>query len=395
MAIDTTPLRCPHGVAFIGRLIDAACVECNPDIGGNGHPGAFGTSDQPIPPDLEPSTNGHRPDERQTAIDRRYLELHAKLVDAEGLRRIPPPEPLVDGWLYRDSLAWLGGKPGHGKTFAAVDLACCVGAGLHWHGHPVKQGKVLYLIAEGAAGLSQRVDAWSLANGRKVENVVFLPVPVQMMVDVDVAAFRQLLADYPADLVILDTQARVTVGAEENSSRDMGRFVDSLEQVRAASGACILVVHHEPRTGENLRGSTALEGAATTIMRVSKDGQVIEITNPKQKDAPEQDPFSLALTPLGTSAILSHDAVGISSFTTESEMALLAVLRDSFGTRGATKTELRDAAGQPKTTYYRSVNALLSKGLVRESKDGRSTVYTLAMDDEQVPIPTSPTESHG
>jgi hypothetical protein len=176
----------------------------------------------------------------------------------------------------------------------------------------------------------------------------------------------------------------------------MGRFVDNLEQIRRHTTACVMPVHHEPRNGENLRGSTALEGAATTILRVSKDGTVVELTNPKQKDAPEQPPMLLALTPIGESAILSHEAVGIAGFTTESEHHVLTVLRESFGNRGATKTELRDAAGQPKTTWYRSINALVNKGLVLPSKEGRSTVYTLPGDDQQAgfpEVPDSPTAS--
>ena len=249
---------------------------------------------------------------------------------------------------------------------------------------------MLYLIAEGASGIALRIDAWTLANGRKAENVLFLPVPVRMMDSVEVAAFTQLLEDLRPVLLILDTQARVTVGAEENSSRDMGRFVDALEDLRRQSGACILVVHHEPRNGENLRGSTALEGAATTILRVAKDGNVVELSNPKQKDTPEQAPILLALTPIGDSAILSHEAVGIAGFTTESEHHVLTVLRDSFGNRGATKTELREAAGQPKSTWYRSINALVNKGLVREHKEGRSTIYTLPSTDQQTEVPTDP-----
>jgi hypothetical protein len=329
-------------------------------------------------------------EERQTAVDRRYLELRGQVLDLDGLRNITPPAALVDGYLYQDSLAWLGGKPGHAKTFVSVEISCCVGTGTPWHGHRVKQGLVVYLIAEGASGIAARVDAWSLANGRPAENIVFLPVPVRMMETVDVAAFGQLIADLGPVLVVLDTQARVTVGAEENSSRDMGRFVDALEDVRRQCGACILVVHHEPRNGENLRGSTALEGAATTIVRASKDGTVVELSNPKQKDTPEQPPMLLALTPVGSSAVLSHEAVGISGFTTESEHHVLTVLRDSFGTRGATKTELRDAAGQAKSTWYRSINALVNKGLVRETKEGRSTVYTLPGDDQPGTFPEVP-----
>ncbi|MGH4012200.1 MAG: AAA family ATPase [Pseudonocardiaceae bacterium] len=258
--------------------------------------------------------------EQQTAVDRRYLELRARLLDVAGLRRIAAPMPIIEGLLFRDSLAWLAGKPGHGKSFVAVDLACCVGTGTAWHGHQVTRGKVLYLIAEGAAGLGRRVEAWSVRNGRSVERqVLFLPVPVQLLQGVDVGAFTQLLGDLKPDLAILDTQARVTVGAEENSARDMGLFVDALETVRRSCGACILTVHHDARNGENLRGSTAIEGAATTILRAAKDGQLVTVTNPKQKDGPEQTPLTLALTPLGDSAILSHEAVGIDLQTRSSE----------------------------------------------------------------------------
>lgn len=323
----------------------------------------------------------------QTAVDRRYLELRARLLTATDLRSIAAPVPIVEGLLYRDSLAWLAGKPGHGKSFVAVDLACCVGTGTAWHGHRVTRGKVLYLIAEGAAGLGRRVEAWSVRNGRAVEQVLFLPVPVQLLKGVDVGAFTQLLGDLRPDLAILDTQARVTVGAEENSARDMGLFVDALETVRRSSGACILTVHHDARNGENLRGSTAIEGAATTILRAAKDGQLVTVTNPKQKDGPEQTPLTLALTPLGDSAILSHEAVGIDQLTRSSEDRILTVLWDSFGTDGATKTELRDAADLPKTSYYRAVNELVRKGLVLERRGGRSTVYTLASDNRQDQIP--------
>src|SRR4051794_24201973 len=86
---------------------------------------------EPSPPwDEEP------PDDETTRVKVRAEELRARLLDAAGLQAIPPPAPLVDGWLFKDSLAWLGGKPGHGKTFVAVDLAGCVATGLPWHGHP-------------------------------------------------------------------------------------------------------------------------------------------------------------------------------------------------------------------------------------------------------------------
>ncbi len=47
----------------------------------------------------------------------RYQALTERLVDANDLDRLPPPEPLVAGIMDRNSACWLQGKPGHAKVF--------------------------------------------------------------------------------------------------------------------------------------------------------------------------------------------------------------------------------------------------------------------------------------
>lgn len=120
---------------------------------------------------------------------------------------------------------------------------------------------------------------------------------------------------------------------------------------------------------------------------------MIEVANSKQRDAPAQAPIALSVVSCGESAILSHSAVGLVALGTESELVLLTVLRDSFGTLGASKTEWMDAADMPKTTFYRSSGALVNKGLVIERREGRSKIYTLAADNQQTEIPTVPPDS--
>ena len=122
-------------------------------------------------------------DEQQTESDKRQLRFEGLLeacLGVEGLRKIPPPQPLVDSFLFQDSLSWFSGGWGQGKSFGAVDVGLCVATGTPWHGHDVQQGHVLYLIAEGASGLSLRVDAWEEATGVEVANITFLPIPVQI-----------------------------------------------------------------------------------------------------------------------------------------------------------------------------------------------------------------------
>jgi hypothetical protein len=200
--------------------------------------------------DFVPVADDTPPDAESSDVDRRYDELVLQLLDAKGLRNIPSPTPLVENWLFKDSLAWIQGKWGHGKSFLAVDIGCCVATGTDWHGKPAAQGVVLYLIAEGASGISQRVDAWEAANGLEAKGIVFLPSPVQLgkTEHIDVAAFRMLLHAIQPALVIIDTQARLTVGCDENSSKDMGIFVDVLETLRKECGSTMLVVHTNPAT---------------------------------------------------------------------------------------------------------------------------------------------------
>jgi hypothetical protein len=71
-------------------------------------------------------------DEQQTESDKRQLRFEGLLeacLGVEGLRKIPPPQPLVDSFLFQDSLSWFSGGWGQGKSFGAVDVGLCVATG--------------------------------------------------------------------------------------------------------------------------------------------------------------------------------------------------------------------------------------------------------------------------
>jgi hypothetical protein len=302
----------------------------------------------------------------QEKPENRYTAIANALRDIEELRTMTPPEPIIDGYLFKDSLAWLGGKPGHAKSFVAVELACCVATGTPWHSHQVTQGRAFYLVAEGASGLSIRLDAWEIEHDTQIpkEAMSFLPMPVQLMDEVDVLAFERLLGECAPLLVILDTQARVSVGAEENSARDMGRLVEALEHLRRRTGACILVVHHEPRTGDHLRGSIALEGAATTILRSVKEGDLVTVSNPKQKDSAAMEDMPLTLEQRDQSAVLVRLNPG-SHKLTPGELQTLKALQD-FTEEWVAKGAVKATCLLPEATFYRALNSLIRKGFVEQ-----------------------------
>src|SRR4051812_40702518 len=80
-----------------------------------------------------------------------------------------PPAPFViEGVLPAGSLGVLGGQPGSLKTFIALSMALSIACGAPWHGSDVQQGGVLFISAEGGAGIGPRIAAWQQAHYREV-----------------------------------------------------------------------------------------------------------------------------------------------------------------------------------------------------------------------------------
>lgn len=305
-------------------------------------------------------------------------KLRAALVDTLGLDDIPEPEPLIAEVLYRDSLAWLIGPPGNGKSFVALDFAGSVGTGLSWQTRPVTAGAVLYLIAEGVSGVRPRVRAWETAAGQAMADVHFLPVAVQSANDADWGALVELAVELAPVLIVVDTQARVTTGLDENSARDMGLYVHRIERLRIATRACVLSVHHQGRNGDHMRGSTALEGAATTIIRATKADELITITCAKQKDAPEFEDFTLRLIQTDSSAILALTS------TVDSPQRNSAAIRRMLSAWWAAHESdwvsvsvLVKSQVCAEATFHRSKKALVKTGILSTDGAKRAIRYRL------------------
>lgn len=288
--------------------------------------------------------------------------MRAALVDSEGLQKMNEPVALVGGILYADSIAWLYGAPASFKTFVALDLAGCVGTGENWQGTgPTRQGTVLYVVAEGVSGVRKRVRAWEKAMGTVMKNVKFLPIAVQASNAAEWEALIELAKELNPVLIVLDTQARVTVGMEENSATEMGKFVQSVERLRRSTGACILVVHHTGRGGEHMRGSIAMDGAATTMIKVTRVEEIIDIECVKQKDAPEANTLRLRLVPFETSAILSGtDFLSPSTVGSPATQKLMVEWWDNFETEWVSIRKLSEVTGVPRQTLWRRLNGLVN-----------------------------------
>jgi len=306
-------------------------------------------------------------------------QLRAELWDTDGLDLIPDPEPLIgDGLVFLDSLVWVIGKPGSYKSFLAQDWCGSVATGETWHGHSVHKGPVLYVIAEGRAGIKKRIRAWEQATGRPMYGVTFLTMAVQADNELAWSALLELVAELHPVLVVVDTQARVSLGMEENSNTEMGRFVHQVDRLRRKCGSTVVVVHHTSAVGERGRGATAIDGAADTIVKVANDDGQITVSCEKNKNGPTWDDIRLRPVPTGESVVLATDD-GSRRSEAPSHGAMKTgrkwweMHRDAWvGT-----SKLVDIVA-PRSTIYRHLGELRRHDYVKVDDSGRYELYRLS-----------------
>lgn len=224
----------------------------------------------------------------------------ADLWRADELDQLEPAVPLVEGMFDKDTIARVIGRSGHGKSFFMIDIAGHVALGREWHRHAVTQGNVVYMVAEGLKGIRKRVRAWERHVGNEPlgGRVQFLPYPVQVADDMWVSfvvAMKRL--DPVPSLIVIDTQARVTAGANENGPEEMSVLVQRCELLREKTGACVVLVHHKGHQGDHGRGWSGVIAAMDAEIEVERQDKSdkVTITSGKQKDQGDFDPFRLRL----------------------------------------------------------------------------------------------------
>lgn len=320
--------------------------------------------------------------------------LELELIEADKLDAIAGLTELVPGMLLADSLARINGRPGQGKSFVVADLLCSVASGREWAGRPVRRGPTLAVVAEGASGFRDRIRAWEREHGVTLTPAEFAVLPRAPLVGgPEWPSFVALCVARGVTLVTLDTQARATVGLKENDASDMGQFVDGLEMLRAATGACVLVVHHTAKDGDAGRGSNAVEGAMSTELNASRVGVTVTVRTTKQKDLEQGPPLVFDLRtvemtrdlgngmvePALPSAVLAYRdprvGVGVGApvdIGKARQRALWTVLEGAHSADGGTRAEIRALfldhpimAGVSNAATRRSAWAAAWAGLVR------------------------------
>lgn len=292
----------------------------------------------------------------------------------------PPIGWQWDGIIPAGSFGEIHAQPGGGKSFLALAIALCSGTGRSLFGRAMKRGPVIYVAAEGSAGLGPRVSAWKHSEeSYERANVHFATEPVELL-DTDsvgqfLAAIDALHLPQAPVLIVLDTLARCLIGGEENSARDVGLAINGIDCIRRETGAAVLVIHHTRKDGESERGSTALRGACDVMISLKRDGDRLTMTCDKQKDAPPFQPIELELVPTKDSCVLitAETSLAVTDILRMPD-ALLALrsLHDAAPLdEGLSTSRWLGVSGLKERTFYERRKALLIGGYVEYPKRHR------------------------
>lgn len=225
------------------------------------------------------------------------------LLTDDDLRKLPPVQWLIKDVLPSHGTAVVFGPSASGKSFLVLDMLQSLAFGREWFGHKVKPCSVTYIVLEGKAGLSGRVDAYRIHHGSTSPNIRYMVKPFRLMNADDINDLAEAILDAgTGGVVVLDTLSRATPGLDENASKDMGLIIAAAKLLQELIGGLVLLVHHTGKdTGKGMRGHSSLHAALDCAIEVKRNGDNREWVLAKSKDGEDgaSHPFKLEVVLLG------------------------------------------------------------------------------------------------
>jgi phage/plasmid primase-like uncharacterized protein/KaiC/GvpD/RAD55 family RecA-like ATPase len=222
------------------------------------------------------------------------------------------PDELVEGLMTIGSSVVVYGDSNSGKTFWALSVATAIANGSECYGRKTDAGLVIYLASEAPASIRSRMQAIKKYHGCDLENLAMVPVPMnfyngdqdaQDVIEL-VRAIEQIKGK-PVRLIIGDTLARMSAGANENSGEDMGPVMARFDQVATATGAALMIIHHNGKdAAKGARGWSGIRAHIDTEIEVIEKEGIRMVNVTKQRELPSKGEaiyFKLEVVEMGIS----------------------------------------------------------------------------------------------
>ena len=204
------------------------------------------------------------------------------------------PDELVENMMTIGSLTVVYGDSNSGKTFWALSVAAAISNGSECYGRRTDQGLVVYLASEAPGSIRSRIQALKKHHGCAFENLAIVPVPLNFYSSeqdaYDVVKMVQAVSDLkrmPVRMLVADTLARMSAGANENSGEDMGPVMARFDQIAQASKAALMIIHHNGKdSAKGARGWSGIRAHIDTEIEVIEKNGTRSATITKQRELP-------------------------------------------------------------------------------------------------------------
>ena len=319
------------------------------------------------------------------AADKQKKMDQFKRFKVSELLALPPPKWLVKSIMIEAGLFEIYGKFKSGKTFWAVEIACCVATGHDFCDVPVKQGKVVYIIAEGSRKLfAYRMDGWCKARAKDetglkrlrdlVEaNIEVVPVAVHINNADQVKAFLAVDVS-PCSLVVIDTLFRNFAGNVADQEA-FSNFVAGCDMIRHVLKCAVLFLHHQKRNdAQGGFGSVVAEASVDAALMVSSARKLetflsLEIMRDGESDIPAWG-ATIKVDPIEGLSAEEVATVGTLQFMERKEANARPndILQLIYDNKLASNAAIEKATGLSKSTVIRRLKELRAAELVKPKK---------------------------
>lgn len=222
------------------------------------------------------------------------------------------PDELVEGLMTIGSSVVVYGDSNSGKTFWALSVATAIATGTDCYGRKTDAGLVIYLASEAPASIRSRMQAIKKYHGCDLENLAMVPVPMNFYNGdqdahdvIELVRAIEQIKGRPVRLIIGDTLARMSAGANENSGEDMGPVMARFDQVATATGAALMIIHHNGKdAAKGARGWSGIRAHIDTEIEVIEKEGIRMVNVTKQRELPSKGEaiyFKLEVVEMGIS----------------------------------------------------------------------------------------------
>jgi hypothetical protein len=236
------------------------------------------------------------------------------------------PDELVEGLMTIGSAVVVYGDSNSGKTFWALSVATAIATGADCYGRKTDPGLVVYLASEAPSSIRSRMQAIKKYHNCNLENLMMVPVPMNFYSGdqdahdvIELVRAVEQIKGQPVRLIIGDTLARMSAGANENSGEDMGPVMARFDQVATATKAALMIIHHNGKdAAKGARGWSGIRAHIDTEIEVVEKDGIRSATVTKQRELPSKgdtiyfklDVVQMGITKFGspaTTCVASED----------------------------------------------------------------------------------------